>query len=508
MMSRTSTVLSIALLVVAGGLLYVTRLGEVPVYFIQDEAQWALQSHAVATTGRDMSGRWFPLYFPEPGFPSGRDPVLIYVTALGLKLLPFSDAGVRTPTAMIAVLNIVLTFLVARRLFQSTLMGLVAAGLLLFTPIHFIRGRMLLSPFYSIPFVLAWLWSFARFEEERTLRKLVMSAVWLGLGTYSYLGAVVMMPIYLAVTLAVGYWRLGVAAAMKAAAAFAATLVPMVLWYVTHPERNAQIVSAYQLDANAEPLLTRWIRLYWSFFDPSFLFVSGDSSPINSTREAGFFPMAFAILLPIGIIAAVRSRQPLPVAVAIGFVTAPLVAIVSGAIEMNRLMFAIPFGVLVAAYGVAPMLRARPRAIRVAAVALLISIPWQFAGFYAGYFGGYRLTSAQWLAGNSREALRALMARAATTAGPIYISQEINHVHRTWRFYAIADGRMDMIDRASYFLESAPSDPPPGAPLICPATSARCQALKQDGWNEVATVASLDGSHAFTLLERAAAGRP
>ena len=507
MMTRTSAVLATALLAVAGGLLYVTRLGDVPVYFIQDEVQWALQSHAIATTGRDLSGRFLPLYFPEPGFPSGRDPVLIYVTALGLKLLPFSDAGVRAPTAIIAVVNVVLTFLVARRLFQSTTMGLVAAGLLLLTPIHFIRGRMLLSPLYSIPFILAWLWSLARFEEERTSRRLVMAAVWLGLGVYSYLGAVVMMPIYLAVTLGIGYWRLGTAPAMKAAAAFGATLVPMVLWYVTHPERNTQIVSAYQLDANAEPLLTRWVRLYWSFFDPSFLFVSGDSTPINSTREAGFFPMAFAILLPIGIVAVLRARQPLPLAVAIGFVTAPLVAMISGAIEMNRLMFAIPFGALVAAYGVAAMLRARPIAIRVAGVALLISIPWQFSGFYAGYFGGYRLTSAQWQAGNSREALRALMARAATTAGPIYISQEINHVHRTWRFYAIADGRTDMIDRASYFLESAPIDAPPGAPLICPAASARCQVLKENGWREVATVTSLDGSHAFSLLERAAAGR-
>lgn len=507
MMSRTSTVLSIVLLLGAGWLLYATRLGEVPVYVMHDEAQGALQAHSIATTGRDLSGRLLPLYFTESEFPPGRDPALIYVTALGLKLLPFSEAGVRTPTALIAVLNVVLTFLLARRIFQSTAMGLVAAGMLLLTPIHFIRGRLLLSPLYSIPFILAWLWSFARFEEERTARRLVMAAVWLGLGAYSYLAAVAMMPIYLAVTLAVGYWRLGLAPAVKAAAAFAATLIPMVLWYVTHPERNAQIVSAYQLDASAESPVTRWIGLYWSFFDPSFLFVSGDASLINSTREAGFFPMVFALLLPIGLYEVVRSRQPLPLAIGIGFVTAPLVSMISGAIEMNRVMFAIPFGVLVAAYGASVMLWARPIALRVAAVVLLLTIPWQFAGLYAGYFGGYGRTAAPWLAGNAREALRALMAQAETREGPIYISQEIEWVHRTWRFYAIADGRMDMIDRASYFMETAPADAAPGAPLICPASTARCQALKQNGWTEVATVTSLDGSRAFTLLERAAAGR-
>lgn len=507
MMNRTAAVLSIALLAVAGCLLYATRLGEVPVYVMHDEAQGALQAHSIATTGRDLSGRRLPLYFTEPEFPPGRDPALIYVTALGLTVLPFNEAGVRTPTALVAVLNVVLTFLVARRLFQSDAMGLVAAGLLLLTPIHFIRGRLLLSPLYTIPFILAWLWSLARFEQEPTPRRLAMAAIWLGLGAYSYLAAVVMMPIYLAVTLAIGDRRLGRPAIVKAAVAFAATLMPMVFWYVTHPERNAQIVSAYQLDGHAESLLTRWIGLYWSFFDPSFLFVSGDASLINSTRGAGFFPMVFAILLPIGLYAVVRSRQPVPLAIGIGFLTAPLVSMISGAIEMNRVMFAIPFGVLVAAHGVHLMLRARPLAIRAAAVTLLLTIPWQFASLYSGYFGGYGLTAAPWLAGSAREALRALMAHAATKPGPVYISREIDWVHRTWRFYAIADGRMDMIDRASYFFETAPDGAAPGAALICPASSVRCQALKQDGWMEVATVASLDGSRAFTLLERAAAGR-
>src|SRR5688572_31289717 len=108
------SLLLLALLAVAGIALYATRLGDVPAYVMHDEAQGALQAHAIATTGRDLSGRLLPLYFTEPEFPPGRDPLLIYVTALGLKVLPFSEAAARTPTALIAVLNVVLTFVVAR----------------------------------------------------------------------------------------------------------------------------------------------------------------------------------------------------------------------------------------------------------------------------------------------------------------------------------------------------------------------------------------------------------
>ena len=501
MATRTVTVLLIALLAIAGVLLYATRLGDVPAYVIHDEIQGALQAHAIATTGRDLSGRRLPLYFTEPIFPPGRDPVPIYVTALGLKILPFTEAGVRTPTALVAVLNVLLTFVVARRLFDSAGMGVIAAVLLMLTPVHFIRGRLILSPLYTIPFILAWLWTLARFTSRPTSGRLTAAAVTLGLGTYTYLAAVVMMPLYLMGTLAAGFRRLGLAPVVKAGLAFAATLIPMVLWYVTHPERNTQIVSAYQLESATRSPLARWVGLYWSFFDPSLLFVSGDASLINSTREAGLFPFAFAVLLPIGLVGLARARQPVHIAIVAGFVTAPLVSIISGAVEMNRVMFAIPFAALAAAYGAHTLLIARPLLLRAAGVLLVAAVPWQFANFYSGYMGGYRLASAAWFSGGAREAVRATMARAEETTGPVFVSRDIEWVDHTWRFYATADRKSAMIDRANYVSEP-PAVGASGALFLCPAGSAHCRASA--AWHLDETVTSVDGSRSFHILRRAA----
>ena len=489
------TVLCVAVLVLAGGSLYASRLGVVPAYVMHDEVQGALQAHSIAATGRDLSGRLLPLYFTEPEFPPGRDPALIYVTALVLKLVAFDEAGVRTTAALIAVLNVVLTFLLAQRLFNSTAMGLVAAGLLLLTPVHFIRGRLLLSPLFTIPFILGWLWALWRFVQQPTTARLAACAVVLGLGTYSYLAAVVMMPIYLLITLTIGVRRLGLTPVIKAGVVFVITLLPMLAWYVTHPERNAEIVSAYQLDESAASPLGRWVGLYWSFFDPSFLFVSGDSSLINSTREAGFFPMAFAVLIPIGLYALIRSRQPVQVAIVIGLISAPLVSIISGAIEMNRVMFAIPFGVLTAAYGAQLLTRQRWAGQALAGI-LLLSVAWQFAYFYSGYMGGYRLASASWFAGSAREAIRATMTRASATTGPVYVSPRIDWVHRTWRFYAIADGKTEMIDRVIY-ANDPPADAAPGSLLLIPSAGQVAA-----GWHVVETVTSLDGGREFSILRR------
>lgn len=505
MAARTVTVLSIALLAVAGVLLYATRLGDVPPYVMHDEIQGALQAQSIATTGRDLAGRWLPLYFTEPEFPPGRDPALIYVTALALQVLPFTESGVRTAAALVAVLNVILTFVVARRLFGNTAMGLVAAALLLFTPVHFIRGRLLLSPLYTIPFILLWLWILARLLAEPTSRRLSAAAVTLAAGAYSYLAAVVMMPLYLLGTLALGWRRLGLRPVLNAAIAFTVVLLPMMWWYVTHPERNQQIVSAYQLDIATRSPLARWIALYWSFFDPSFLFVTGDASIINSTRNAGFFPAAFAVLLPIGLAALVRSRQPLQLAIAAGFISAPLVSIISGAVEMNRIMFAIPFGVLAASSGAWMLITARAMFARAAGILLVLAVPLQFATLYTEYMGGYRLASAPWFAGSAREGVRAAMQHAAGGDGPIYISPQIAWVHRTWRFYAISDGRPEMIDRAR-FVGEPPADAAAGAIFVCPAGTAQC--VPSPAWEERDAATSIDGSQTFLVLRRVtAAGR-
>src|SRR5687768_4613876 len=184
MTQRITTALIAATIVLGAALLYLPALDRVPAYLIHDEAQGALQAHSIATTGRDLTGRRLPLYFTEPEFPPGRDPALIYVTALGLKILPFSEEGARTPTALVAVLDLLLMFFAARAIFGSSWAGFVAAAMLALTPIHFIRGRLLLSPLYSIPFILIWLWSLSRFEQRPTPRRLVAACAWLAVGMY------------------------------------------------------------------------------------------------------------------------------------------------------------------------------------------------------------------------------------------------------------------------------------------------------------------------------------
>src|SRR5205823_8058027 len=107
--------------------LYLPRLGDAPVYISPDEVTVALNAHAIATTGRDSNGRFLPMYieYKYPG-PAGTGtiqsgwlpPMIFYTTAIVLRILPISEAIVRLPTALVGILDVVLVYLVGRRLFR------------------------------------------------------------------------------------------------------------------------------------------------------------------------------------------------------------------------------------------------------------------------------------------------------------------------------------------------------------------------------------------------------
>jgi len=299
---------------------------------------------------------------------------------------------VRLPTALVGVFSVLLMFLLARRLFASDAIGLAAAAMLALTPAHFINSRLVLSIIYPVPFVLGWLLCLSYFVEREDRRTLQAATFVLGIGVYSYLASVLMMPLYLLVTLWFLRERIGGKGRWQAVAAFGVALIPLVLWQIAHPDRYADLLSAYRLYDSPDSAtglfspsgLSQRISVFWRFFSPDYLFISGDSRLTNSTRQAGMCSFAFAVLMPLGIWQIARGRGGATGhVILVGLITAPLASVLSGRLEINRVLFVIPFGVLTAAYGLQLLVtRSSPRA-RWLATGLMAAVPLQFAFFHA-----------------------------------------------------------------------------------------------------------------------------
>ena len=508
-------VVAVVIVGVATAAVYATRLSHAPIYLTHDEVNFSLQSIAVAQTGRDINGRLLPVYFSEPEFTAGRDPMMIYATALALTVLPLSDAAVRLPTALVGVSIVVLLLVLHSRLSPRAWLPIVAALFLACSPGLFIHSRLALSVIYPLPFVMLWLLALHQYDVQPRPWLLCAGAASLGLGIYGYLAGVVMMPLYLAMSVwLVRAWRSPRLLALIAGG-FAIVLLPIALWHIAHPERYAELMHAYRIDdpghANTQRMLSyEGVRMrlgaWWQYFNPDFLFLAGDTSLTNSTRSAGFFPAAFALLLPVGVLRLWNGSRFERI-ILIGFMTGPIAAVATGTLDLNRYraMFVLPFGALVATYGVEWLWASRALWRRAVAILLIASVPIQFAFFYRDYMGRYRDSSSVWFGRNIKGALEPVF-RNSASSDAVLISQQVPYADSYARFYSQVFGRREaqaprLVDGPTFDVDAVT----PGSWLIAGASESWLSRLPARGWERVAEIREPAGDPSFVVYRRSAA---
>jgi 4-amino-4-deoxy-L-arabinose transferase-like glycosyltransferase len=472
------------------------------------------------------------LYFqirPDDWF----QPAIVYGTALVLKILPLTEWSVRVPTLLIGLIDIALVYFIAKRVFGSAPPAILAAVLLMLTPAHFIHSRIAMDYLYPVPFTLGWLLCLLRFLERQRPLSLFAATVCLGLGFFSYLASVVMMPIDFVITCVVPFQKAEWRRISYFAVAALGLILPLLLlaWVVKYPQMLTDTLIRYRISdrsAGGPPSAAlvgiwrsiRWflhfqpiarrLAVYWSFVDPGYLFVAGGWNPSGSTSRAGVFLLATAPFLAVGINRIVnRPRTPIEVLLLVGFLVAPLAAlIVDDPYAIGRELSAVPFGVLIAVLGVETMWKADPR-WRTAAAVLLLSMLVQFGFFYADYHNGYRRRIAYWFGSNLSGAMEQLIASEPPGGNrPIYLNKYIFSVDWYWRFYLAKHHRADLLDRTVYFDPSPahtldPESVPTGSLVLSTIDDVREAALTQTGrLRRVSTFYDPDGAAFFGLLQR------
>ena len=368
------------LIALVTALLYLPGLSNSPIYLAQDEVVVAVNARSIATTGRDLySDRVLPLYIHynlpyvtkvgKQGVRSGwLPPGIFYAVALAVKVLPFSEATVRLPTAIVGILDVVLMFFIGRRLFRSDVLAALSALLLALTPSHFIHSRFALDYLYPVPFMLAWLWCFLIDFDDNRPWVLFAGTLCLGLGLYSYIAGALVMPLYLLLTL-MALWRARRPPRVffLAVAGFALPALLALPWLMAHPTMISDIFRKYDLNDGSQSGMLDSVRtfftyhrladqasLYWGFFNPRFLFFDGPMEPMFSTRQVGVFLLPVGAALIAGLITAFRSPIGTPALILLlGFFTAPLAAtLVNINDAIYRALEMLPFAVLISVIGI------------------------------------------------------------------------------------------------------------------------------------------------------------
>jgi 4-amino-4-deoxy-L-arabinose transferase-like glycosyltransferase len=384
------------LLLIAVAVVYCWRLGSAPLYLSPDEVIIANDALSLSRTGHTLDGTRFPLYFLVSVSRNWFMPAIYYVSAAFMRVLPLEEWALRLPTVLIGLASVMLAIAVTRKTAGDRVAAITAGLMLACAPAFFFLSRYALDYTYPLPLILAWLYCvLTALERPRAVGWFVLAGLCLGAGWYTYISSMIMMPVYVAITLAVMVarkreWR----EIVVFAAGFLLPLTFFAVWVSHHPEAFQQTAARYNFidpraKATAAGLLSSFdfiamFNRYRNFLGVEFLFRLGDTYLPFSTRSTGVFVPASALLLVLGIIVTLARRATADILVLLGFLTAPLAASVlveEGAIR--RAAALLIFGALLMAIGAAWLNQVerirhfRPLALLAGSAALLVGVGYQ-----------------------------------------------------------------------------------------------------------------------------------
>ena len=509
--------------------LYSYQLDRVPAFLTLDEAHFSVHAHAIAQTGRNLNGDVLPalisLEDPEGEqyrLPWGHTyylPLGFYLIAGALQVLPLSEATVRLPSALLGgVVNVTLIYLAALALFRDRKAAFLSAAILAFTPANVIISRQAIDSVCQLPFMLGFLWCLGLYLQSPQPRYALAAGAILGAGIYAYVTSIVFMPFFLALFWLFA-WRAGVLNRRGwswSVAGFAAALAPMVLWLLFHPDAFASIRMQYnRADPGSMTLmesiatggiggaLREFLRIYWSYFDPSFLFVQGGNARNISTGEVGVFLIPVAFLAVWGL-QALRSHRLVFWLLIVLLLASPVPAAIKGTpYQLQRASGLLIVVSLLAGYGLASLWSSRWVA-RAAAGALAIGMALQFTGFYRDYLDSYRIRSGHAFDPTAFREAAELVIEAARTAeiARVFVPGNFYDASAKWRFYTSKHHQPELWRRTTYYSGAMDglAEASSGAVAVVPLSENVTPV--PDGWSSVGVVKNLMGVPTLQVMRR------
>ena len=286
------------------------KLTQVPPSLSWDETAVGYNAYTIANWGKDEWGKAFPVVFKS--FEDYKHPVHIYATAISVKLFGLSEFSTRFPAALFGVANVIVIFFLARELFKSKLLGLIAALFLAVSPYNLQFSRFNHELNFAVFFLMLGMFLFLRGVKKKNYL-LSLSFFSFGLSFISYHSAKIVVPPIIILLILLNLKNLTpvkkqFAVGLLVLALFAVLVVSNknLLGFARIKQTSfskKEIEGTLIFKKTGNKLLGTVeiaTRQYLAHFSYKYLFVSGDSNPRHSTQAVGEFYKIDLIFLITG----------------------------------------------------------------------------------------------------------------------------------------------------------------------------------------------------------------
>ena len=260
-------------------------LSDVPPEINIDEASVGYNAYAILSTGADEHGQPFPLFFEA--FGDYKDPIFIYSTLPAITIFGLSTFAIRITALVWGILAIAALFFLTKELFDEKT-ALLAAFFLAIAPWHVQFSRI---AFQLVAFPALFLFGFYFFIKGKRL----ISAIMLGLSCYAYGVARLFVPLFVIVLI----WNKNLKKRETLKFILPFLLITLPLFYSSlfvHANDRFYETSIFQ---NENPV-QMFIGQYINYFNPLFLFISGDR--VNIYNDVHGFGLLHLLQLPLVLI--------------------------------------------------------------------------------------------------------------------------------------------------------------------------------------------------------------
>ncbi|HUD45097.1 MAG TPA: glycosyltransferase family 39 protein [Patescibacteria group bacterium] len=336
---------------------FILRFGDVtkvPPSLYWDEVSQGYNAYSVLTTGYDEHHNLLPLA-DFVAFGDNKAPVNIYFIALSMIFLGKTTLAIRFPSILLGSLTVVCAYFLVREVFwqhkKRDILALVVSGLLAISPWHILLSRASYEANIATFFTVLGLFLF--FLAKRKYGWIyIFSSISLVVGFYSFNAQRVFIPL-IVFSLIVLYWRdlLKTKKMIFLSAVVGAILLIPMFFYLLNPDSRTRFAEVNIFsDSGVVNQSNTWLsednnsltgkifdnrrvgytflylKHYFDFFNPQYLFFTGDVDTRFSSQASGELWLWELPFILIGFFALFKMKNRTTWFVFLWFLLAPVAA--------------------------------------------------------------------------------------------------------------------------------------------------------------------------------------
>ncbi len=352
--------LILLILIILGFCFFSFKILNIPPGLETDEGSIAYNSVLISQHLRDQNNRFFPIFILSTGGSDWKQPVLIYFTAFLFKIFGTSLFVYKIANIIISLSSAIVLYFIVKILFKNQKYAISAFLIYLTTPIIFITTRIGNESILPSLISTLWLLSLILYKNNQKNFNLILNAITIGIGFYSFKGMRLVCPVWSIISfLSIYYinWNQKISIKknilnfhnLKSIIIFSFILLP---FYLITPFLESKYPGAVFDHQSISISSIHNFFYYWlSNLSFSFWFTTPDIGRVYTVSEFGAFPLFYLLFFVIGIINSIIKKTNFRF-VLICFLMTPILFGLAHSINYtHRLIALVPFIIILIIYG-------------------------------------------------------------------------------------------------------------------------------------------------------------